>query len=248
MYNHNEKPTVYLLPFAGGGASDMQRLRVELQKSYPTYCLELPGRGRRWREPFIINIDDAIDDLYSQICIDREAVIVGHSLGAYLGYKVAHQLSQSIRVQFFALSNISPSAENSIAGNVSLSSSNEKILRLAGNHESLDKLRSHSMELYTLAMAVLRHDLVLSDSFLSCMDKPKLPCDIHLLYGLDECYSEEKLLQWNIFTDKKLKIHTVKGDHFFPQEHPKLTASIICSMLEEVEIYYRDSNQPVEPS
>ncbi len=238
MTAETQDPYIYLLPFAGGGAADMKKLRIELEKKYKTICLELPGRGRRWREPFLINSDDAVKDLCSQVEPHaKDMVIVGHSLGAYLGYKVACYFSKYFSINFVALSNIAPSANNKIVGNVSLKSSCDQIRELAGYYEPLEKLRNYDEKVYSLAMTVLKYDLLLSEYFLKYSDKPMLPCNIHLVYGLDEGYSKDEINEWGLLTGRNLYTYPIEGDHFFPQRYPERTASIICSILEKAEVY-----------
>ncbi|HDZ48063.1 hypothetical protein LCGC14_0025260 [marine sediment metagenome] len=228
---------IYLLPFAGGGASDMNPLRSKLEKYYNTNCIELPGRGRRWRESFIISIEEAVDDICLQIKDDNHIVIVGHSLGAYLGFMVACRLSLLSSVSYIALSNFAPLARNKLLDNISLLSSPTYIREIVGDRGVLDQLKSYGDEVYFLALNVLKNDLLLSDSFLRYKQKPKMIYDIHFIYGRDEEYTKEDISKWQLSTNSLLFVYSVQGGHFFPQEYPEQVASIICSILEAAEVY-----------
>lgn len=233
-----EKGTcIYLLPFAGGGASDMNPLRSKLEKYYNTTCIELPGRGRRWREPFVISIEEAVVDICLQIKDNNHIVVVGHSLGAYLGYMVACRLSLLTCVSYVALSNFAPLARKKLLDNISLLNSPTHVREIVGDCRFLDQLKKYGDEVYFMALDVLKNDLLLSDSFLRYKQKPKMINNIHFIYGCDEKYSPEDISKWKLSTNNMLFVYSVQGGHFFPQEHPEQVASIICSILETAEVY-----------
>jgi len=60
--------------------------------------IELPGRGKRIKEPLLTNLDLMTEDVLRTLQDDgliQPYAIFGHSMGAYLGYLVTQRLTQA---------------------------------------------------------------------------------------------------------------------------------------------------------
>lgn len=103
-----------LLHHAGGSAGVFDALIKALPSQIiKAVVLELPGRGRRWREELLTTADDAVDDLARAVDSlgRREFAVFGHSLGAYLGLGLAARLEETSGVRcttLFASANAGP--------------------------------------------------------------------------------------------------------------------------------------------
>ena len=79
--------TLFSVPYAGGNSWAYRLLDAHLPAGVRLEGLELPGRGRRSREPLCSSLDELADDLFRQlrprIGAGRYALF-GHSMGALL--------------------------------------------------------------------------------------------------------------------------------------------------------------------
>ena len=90
---------LFLLPFAGGNCYSYDFLIKKIDKKrLESFTLELPGRGKRIDEAFIVHLKEAIDDYLLQVKSLRDKkpyIIYGHSMGAILAYHVSHKMEVS---------------------------------------------------------------------------------------------------------------------------------------------------------
>jgi surfactin synthase thioesterase subunit len=82
---------------AGGGPLTFQPWAAELAPDVELWGVTLPGRARRWREPFASEWTPLVDELAGAIARDVPAPIAlfGHSLGALLAFEVARRLTRT---------------------------------------------------------------------------------------------------------------------------------------------------------
>lgn len=86
------------LHFAGGNKYSYQPFEEHLDKNINLITLELPGRGKRFNEPLLTNVDDIVADLFEQLKANtnkKPYAIFGHSMGAILTYLLAHKIEKS---------------------------------------------------------------------------------------------------------------------------------------------------------
>ena len=78
---------LFCFPFAGGNVCSYRGLGQSLGRVVVT-TFELPGRGRRFREPSLHDLDAMVEDLYRQVRpgLRKPYAFYGHSLGASLAY------------------------------------------------------------------------------------------------------------------------------------------------------------------
>ena len=90
------KPQIFLLHHAGGNKYSFRLLINQLAPLFQIEALELPGRGERLSENFLINYQQATMDLFKQIKKKRfpntKYLIYGHSMGAKLGLEVCQMM------------------------------------------------------------------------------------------------------------------------------------------------------------
>jgi surfactin synthase thioesterase subunit len=93
---YENRPLLFCIPHAGGSAAAFQGWGASLGDAWDVKPLELPGRGRRSREPLCEDIQQAARDLaerLSSVAEGQPFAIMGHSLGGTLAYetqKVLH--------------------------------------------------------------------------------------------------------------------------------------------------------------
>jgi len=93
MENKNQ---VFFLHFAGGSSSSYNFLSKFIRNA-EVHQLELPGRGNRFAEPFVPDIEAAIEDYTRQIINrlnNRSFAVFGHSMGALIAIHVIKRLER----------------------------------------------------------------------------------------------------------------------------------------------------------
>ncbi len=92
-----EQPQIFLLHYAGGHAHSYDFLGKRI-RNVVSHALELPGRGRRFQENFLLSRAAAAEDYAAQIRQKRNGqpyIIYGHSMGASLGLEVCRRLEEA---------------------------------------------------------------------------------------------------------------------------------------------------------
>ncbi|MGE5458714.1 MAG: thioesterase II family protein, partial [Methanococcaceae archaeon] len=75
---------LFCFPFAGNGASIYLRWAERISDNIEVCPIELPGRGRRFRDPLLHRFSDVIESLSEAILphLNKPFAFFGHSMGA----------------------------------------------------------------------------------------------------------------------------------------------------------------------
>lgn len=84
---------LFCFPFAGGNVYSFRPFQQVFSPSVQVVPMELPGRGRRGREPLLVSFTAMVDDLNRQVGLAQRGpyALFGHSLGACLALGVAQR-------------------------------------------------------------------------------------------------------------------------------------------------------------
>ena len=96
IYSQN-KIQLFLLHFAGGSCYSFDFLRSYIHKDIDFIPLEIPGRGKRFKENVLKDKKGAVQDYVNQIKSlrnDQPYLIYGHSMGATLGLSVVNEMQK----------------------------------------------------------------------------------------------------------------------------------------------------------
>jgi len=209
-----ERRQVFLLHYAGGNIYSFRFMEPFL-KNVSYIPLELPGRGKRIREPLLNNFNEATLDICQQIIKQLSAekfFIYGHSMGTLIGLKVVAMLEQISLFPECLIVTGCPGPGTGIT----------KRRYLMGKEEfmaELDKLGGMPAELYTntelfdFYEPILRADFELAETgSLSAFSPVKTP--IHAIMGNDEEHVTQ-INNWKNFTLASFNSEIWEGDHFF---------------------------------
>lgn len=212
---------LFLLPFAGGNAYSYQFLEPELSQRFAVHGLELPGRGRRIREPLLTDFAAGVQHYLQQIQRPprgREFILYGHSMGALMAYQLAREL-EAIGTGPTKIV-VSGSAGPLVRHNKNRHRMNEADFRaslrqLGGVPEELWR----EPALLNLFLPILRADFQAVE-LAGPMEVGPIHAPIVALMGQEEEHSAE-IDAW-----KKLSHHVttrcVPGGHFFIYQHREL--------------------------
>ena len=77
---------LFCLPYAGGSEAMYYGWKKYLDPGIELEAVELKGRGKRYGENFYKDLDDAVEDIYSNIkdkIMYNEYAFFGHSMGRF---------------------------------------------------------------------------------------------------------------------------------------------------------------------
>lgn len=186
--------------------------------------LELPGRGRRFGEPFAVSLPALARDLAATIgAMGDEAVLLqGHSMGALLAYEVARVLvAQGRAVRGLLLSGRAaphwpvegPPLPRHLLSDAGLV---QELKRLGGTPPEV----LAEPDLLALLLPLLRADFHLVESYV-WEPGPALPVAATVLGGADDrATPPEALAAWGEVLAGPVAVEVWPGGHFFLNEAP----------------------------
>jgi len=219
-----------MLHHAGGSAAVFGRLAEALPDGILPLPLELPGRGRRWREAPVTTIEDAVGDLERAVAgLRGEIAVFGHSVGAYLGLCLAARLAEIGGPRcstLFVSANAGPvSAELPCAGPPSLTT-DEEILAIAERSGGTisPQIRAHPV-LRERTAALLRADFSLGDSFLRERRATTVGADLVVCCGTEDVFTDAQLDSWRHSTTGATEVTPrFPGGHFYLEQPAQAAA------------------------
>ncbi len=227
--------TLLCLPYAGGSAATYRGWQSKLPQWVTVKPVELPGHGTRRFEKSISDWDNLMRWLMQEtsLSVDGAFAIIGHSMGALIGYELAQVLHQRGQppVWFAASGCKAPSVRETELH--WLSCPEEEILdelcELGGTPPELLQNR----ELLELVLPTVRGDFHLCGSYRYHQRTP-LPCPIFVLSGTEDAEVSEpatNLQAWGKETGADCRIRLVRGDHFFVENRQTEVLTLISNEL-----------------
>jgi surfactin synthase thioesterase subunit len=228
-----------MLHHAGGSSQVFTELISALPASIEVLPLDLAGRGRRWREPPAVTVEQAIDDLLLQIAgnlADRDFAIFGHSMGAYLGLAVAARLDEacggSTRCPvLFASSNAGPRSAHPLFAEDPLAARDSEVLDVAQRFGDLAPGILQHEQLLSRAVRLLRADFAVCDSFIRTLTKTRANSQLIVCYGEDDIFTESELSSWRLSSTGPTRLLPFRGAHFYLTQQAAELAEVILPSL-----------------
>ncbi|WP_420574964.1 thioesterase II family protein [Kordia sp.] len=241
------KMQVFLLHFAGGNGYSYDFLKPYVQSHIEFIPLELPGRGKRFRENFINSKKEAILDYVSQIQTRRNKaipyIIFGHSMGATLGLSVAFEMQKlnDLPLKLVVSGNSGPGAPSVLGekkkGKRYLMDDTDfknELRELGGIPEEV----LVNEELYTFFGPIMRSDFeILEKDDIHIESKIKLLCPVYAMMGAEED-QVVNIENWKRYTIAQFDFEIFEGNHFFIHDHPKQVMSQIVNVSKEKQLHY----------
>ncbi|MFI7386420.1 thioesterase II family protein [Streptomyces sp. NPDC049813] len=226
-----------LLHHAGGSARVFDALVAALPAHIEPVLLDLPGRGRSWREQPATTAEEAVDWLVERTAhVDGAFAVFGHSLGAYLGLGLVARLEQQeggVRCPtLFASANSGPVGAVLPFEGSALATDDEEIFRIAEASGGVvdERVRGHA-QLRERAARLLRADFALSQSFLNKQRRCVTEAEIVVCCGADDVFSADQLEQWRLNSTSGAEIHRFPGGHFYLEDQAERVADVVAAKL-----------------
>lgn len=232
-----DKITLYCLPFAGGNAYSYRDFQANVADFIFVNPLDLPGRGRRAKEPLLVDIEAMADDIFHQIQTDIEDkpyAIYGHSMGALLGNLLTKRiLSTNLPrpLHLFFSGREAPSIPcNSSRHRLPKKAFITYLYEMGGFPNNFLTNRA----LMAFFEPILRADFKAVETYIH-KAVPPFDIPITILHGMnDKWISHENLLAWQQETRQPISIKQFTGGHFFIFEHIFQIGQFISKTLAQV--------------
>ena len=238
-YKPNSKACLRLFcfPHAGGGALSFRSWSNDLPPTVEVCPIELPGRGIRFMETPLTQLDLLVRSLAEAILpyLDKPFVFFGHSMGALLSFELARWLFKAYNIttlHLFISACHAPQIPSAKPPIHSLPEAEfiEEMRRLNGTPKAVLEDR----EMMQILLPILRADFAVVETYAYTTDLP-LKCPITAFGGLsDRVVSCDRLEAWREQTCASFTLHMLPGDHFFWQSSEQIFLRIFSRKLYQI--------------
>lgn len=226
--------TLYCLPFAGGNSYSYRIFKKHLPEFINLKPIELPGRGKRIKEPLLTNLDLMTEDVLRTLQDDgltQPYAIFGHSMGAYLGYLVTQRLTQAnlpLPLHLIVSGHHAPSVPTTeFKYQLSKSQFVAKLRELEG---CPPEILEHA-ELIDFFEPLLRADFQAVETW-SYRPQSPLTLPLTVLRGIqDQEANYTEVLAWQRECVQPLVLKEFPGGHFFIFEQVQEVCQLISQIL-----------------
>lgn len=203
--------------------------------------LELPGRGSRIGENFVVDYDSLLTKLSSEIVphTEKNWALFGHSMGALVAHgllRYLHSHHLNLPKVLFASGSPAP-ARRDPDRYVGLTTDEALIADLRKQGGTPEDVFNHP-ELLRMTLDTLAADYQVCASFNYQSNAP-LPIPIHALGGQRDDIESWRLEAWRMETAASFSLQWFDGGHFFIREQEPQVLQAITKTLQQIAINKR---------
>ncbi len=226
---------LFCFPYAGGSAAVFRKWKDFLSPKVEVCPIQLPGRGTRQQEPPFTDMNALVRALGSALSgwLDTEFAFFGHSMGATIGYELAHHLREEHGLEpihLFVSGRRAPQIPDSGEHTYDLPEPQfvEELRRLNGTPGEV----LANPELLGLILPSLRSDFELIQTY-RYVPRRALSCAITAMGGLEDKDVDTKHIQaWQVHSSGPFSVRMFRGDHFFLQGMEAAVVNTVAGELE----------------
>ncbi len=223
------------IPYAGGGKTSFAGWDKKLTPYVQLVTVELSGRDARTYEPLYETLHDCVEDICRWIRMrmrEDSFAIYGHSMGALLGYEVAHRLHTEglSPLHLIVSGREAPQLVNADRKAIHKLPDRELIDHVVGLGGTPPEIFEYP-ELTKLVLHRLRSDFKIIETSHFAERNSKLPCPITVLYGESEGIAEVDARAWSVHTSAYCSVRRFPGDHFFIYSQEDSVLSFVLRSL-----------------
>ena len=235
--NTDARLRLFCFPYAGGGAS-IYRMWPESLPAFVEVCpLELPGRGRRLKEPAFTQLRPMVEAAAQALRpeLTKPFALFGHSMGALVAFELARLFEREAGLKparVFVSARRAPHLPDDEPNTYNLPHAEflEDVRRLNGTPK---EVLEHE-ELLELVIPLLRADFEVCQTYQYIPGTP-LACPISAFGGvLDPDVHREHLEAWREHTSAGFSLHMFPGDHFHINSSQFLLLKVLSQELESI--------------
>ena len=223
---------LFCFPYAGGNKRLYENWQEHLPPSIRVYPIEYPGRGTKTKEKLASNLEQILSYLEKEIgdVPKGRFAFFGHSLGAIIAFELALILRDKYGIEPIALflsGCPSPDTATHLSSNSTQDNGTfiETLQKLNGIPPSL----LQSKEFKDFFLPILRTDFSLMDGYDRKATKVSFPL---VLFGSnqDPIASLSDMNEWADWSEQKIELYEMEGDHFFVHEPKQILPHIAAKL------------------
>ncbi len=216
--NPQAKLRLFCFPYAGGSAWIFRTWSDRLPPYVEVCPIELPGRGRRLREPPFKQLKPLIQEIAHALLpyLDKPFALFGHSMGGLVSFELTRLLRRKYNLSpthLFVSGRRAPQIPepeppiHTLPDPVFI----EKLRHLNGTPDQV----LANEELMQLLLPILRADFAILETYVYASE-PRLNCPLAVFGGLQDLeVSCDALEAWREQTNADFSLQMLPGDHFF---------------------------------
>lgn len=213
---------LFCLPSAGVGASIYRSWHEAFPPEVQVAVIQLPGRENRFSEPHFERMQDVVDECLMGMrnYLDLPFAILGHSMGAVVGYELMHRLRAEglpVPLHFFACSHDAPDLVRDTRPLSTLT--DEALVNYLDTVGGIDPEFLKERSYLDLMLPLIRADLRVLDKY-EWHDRG--PCDVPItaIVGREDTWAAvDKIRMWGRQTSSQFKAITIDGGHFLVRDN-----------------------------
>ncbi|HEV7737289.1 MAG TPA: alpha/beta fold hydrolase [Chlamydiales bacterium] len=209
---------LFCFPYAGGNQWIYEQWQKQLPPFIKVHPIEYPGRGMKAKESLVPHLPQLLAHLEQEIStIDGPFGFFGHSLGAILAFELAlvmHNKYGKTPKALFLSGSPPPNSPNLSACHEQSDAEFIATLKTIGG---IPPGLLESKEFTAFFLPILRNDFALLHGYDPQITKA--PCPL-VIFGSDRdpIVSVSDIAKWADWTEEKIELHLMTGDHFFIHE------------------------------
>jgi surfactin synthase thioesterase subunit len=220
------------LPHAGGSATFFYPLAAALTPGVEVLAVQYPGHQDRYKEPCLENMNDLVDGVLAALWpwTDRPLALLGHSMGATIGFEVTRRLEEAgvVPAALFVSGRRGPTPEApGYAGPLDDGS----IIAELESTDGFDARVFADDELLAMVMPAIRGDYRALGGY-RYRPGPRLRCPVVVLTGdSDPKVSVDQASGWSDVAGETFALRVLPGGHFFVREQTAEVAAVVSRTL-----------------
>lgn len=222
---------LFALPCAGASATMYLRWRRALPAWITLTPLELPGRGSRLGEPYVLDFDQLVTQLTRECVPQGRFVLFGHSMGALLAWGMAQRWREQGRplpLALFVSGCAAPSQRD--ATRYIAAGDDAALIADLHKHGGTPDAVFDSPELLRITLDTLGADYRVCESF-NAQAAAALPLPIHVFAGLDDDIAPARIAAWRQASSRAFSQDWFAGGHFFIRQQEAAVLAALTQAL-----------------
>ncbi|SDX63787.1 Surfactin synthase thioesterase subunit [Amycolatopsis xylanica] len=227
-----DRPPVFCLPHAGGGASAYRNLAKDLKPEVDLQPVQLPGREHLAGKKLVDDVPTLVELIAKNLepLLDKPFALMGHSMGALLAAELTAWLERNHKPgpELLIVSSYFGDFRHNRVAHLEETDDElvDEIVKLGG---TAPEILQHP-EMREIVLDVMRNDMRLVRNYRPTYDRLAVPI---LAVGGDSDPEVplDGLAAWRLRTSARCELHVLRGGHFAALEHPRFVAEKVSSAL-----------------
>jgi surfactin synthase thioesterase subunit len=223
----DDKPVLVCLPHAGGSASSFFALARALAPDIEVLAVQYPGRQDRLAEPLVDNLENLAASIHEALLpwSHRPTAVLGHSMGATVGFEMAARLENEGRAPLGLIASAARPPSRATDARVHQLSDAALLIEveILSGGPATDPVQA---EVIRSALPVIRNDYRALETYSGRTGAIRSP--IAAIAGEhDPRVTPDDTRAWSRHTSGPFVCQSMPGGHFYPATHlAPLTAAV----------------------